>query len=141
MKRIILTALLFAGLATAGFSQERQPREHRTPEERAQHMTDALSKKLSLSDQQKNEIYKINLDRAKEFEKLRTAGEKRNKKDFEQGKKLFEESDKKITKVLNNDQRKAYEELKAQRQEKAKDHKEDFRRRLKNRKAPESNGK
>ncbi|WP_207532477.1 hypothetical protein [Desertivirga arenae] len=132
MKKIILTALLFAGLATAGFSQERQakhPREHRTPEERAQLMTDALDKKLSLSDKQRNEIYKINLDRAKEMEKLHASKQKHDKKDFEQGRKMFEESDKKISRILNNNQRKQYDELKAQRKEHAKDRNGEFRKR------------
>lgn len=145
MKKIILTALLFAGLATTGFSQERpgkHQREHKTPEQRAQHMTEALSKKLSLNDNQKNEIYKINLERAKEMEKLHSSNQKRDKKDFEQGKKLFEESDKKISKVLNNDQRKQYEDLKAQRKEHAKDRKGEFRKKLRDGKRGEAeNGK
>ncbi|WP_207423015.1 DUF4890 domain-containing protein [Desertivirga brevis] len=145
MKKLILTALLFAGLATAGFSQERQgkhQREHKTPEQRAQHVTDVLDKKLSLNDKQKNQIYKINLERAKEMEKLHSSGEKRDKKDFEQAKKLFQESDNKISKVLNNDQRKQYEDLKAQRREHAKDRRGEFRKKYRDGKRGEAeNGK
>lgn len=59
MKKLILSAILFLGISTIGLSQERPQKEQRSPEERAQKMTDALDKKLSLNASQKAEIYKI----------------------------------------------------------------------------------
>lgn len=135
MKKIIFTALLFMGLATVGFSQDRPQREKKTPEERAQLMTDHLAKKLSLSDKQKSEIYKINLDRAKEMDKSMAKTSAERKQAFEQQKKQFEASDEKINKVLTDDQKKSYAELKAQRMEKMKAHKGDFRKKGRSKKA------
>ncbi len=134
MKKTILTALLFMGLATAGFSQEKHQREKKSPEERAQMMTDAMAKKLSLSDKQKSDIYKINLDRAKEMEKFHAKASEDHKKTFGEQKKNFEASEEKINKVLNDDQKKTYADLKAKRQEKMKGHKGEFKKRLKEKK-------
>lgn len=138
MKKIIFTALLFMGFATAGFSQERPQREKKTPEERAQLMTDNLAKKLSLTDKQKSEVYKINLDRAKEINKSMTKTSEERKKAFEQQKKQFQASEEKINKVLTDDQKKTYAELKTRRTEKMKAHKGDFRKKGRSKKVDRS---
>lgn len=133
MKKAILVAFLFAGIASAGFSQEKghKERTHKSPEERAQLMTDALSKKLSLTDKQKAEVYKVQLDRAKEMEKLKANADERRTKDMAKVKGSFEESEKKIERILDDNQKKTYQELKAQRKEKAQKHKGDFKKRAK----------
>lgn len=119
MKQLILSAILFLGITTTGFSQERNQRVQKSPEGKAQRMTDALDHKLSLTDKQKAEIYKINLDRAQ------SAGDfKKNKREVSsQRKAQFEVNENKILNVLNAEQKASYNELKAQRLEKFKNHK------------------
>lgn len=134
MKKIILAALLLTGITAGSYAQERPERTKKTPEEKAQIMTDHMAKKLALSEQQKTEIYKINLDRAKDMEKTRAQASEDRKKAFSEQKKKFEASDEKINKILNSEQKKAYAELKSQRQEKMKSHKGGFHKRLKERK-------
>jgi hypothetical protein len=111
--------MLFVGLAATGFSQEKPQRVHKSPEERAQKMTDVLTNKLSLSEAQKTQIYQINLERAQAMEKL-----KADKKEIDrsQVKAQFEASDKKIIAVLNESQRVSYAQFKEDRKEKMKKH-------------------
>lgn len=140
MKKMILTALLFAGITAAGFSQERPKRQVKTAEERAQMMTDHLDQKLSLNEKQKAEIYKINLERAKETDKAMSAAREARKRDFEKQKKSFQASDEKISKLLNDDQKKAYADLKAKHHDKMKKHRGDFKKQFKDRKGEEGKG-
>lgn len=112
MKKLILSAILFLGLTTMGFSQQVKPKEHRTPEERAQKITDALDKKLSLTETQKEEIYKINLERAQAIHKAK-ASEK--KTDMAEIRATFEASENKILGVLDDKQKATYNQLKAER--------------------------
>lgn len=127
MKKLIITALLFAGLATAGFSQERNAqhvernnKRMESPEQRARLMTDRMDKQLVLSEKQKTQIYNLNLDRAK---KMTKAHEKAEKQRLEQHKQMQAEqasSDKKINSVLNSDQQRKYASLKKERADKFK---------------------
>lgn len=118
MKRLILSAILFLGITATGFSQERPQRVQKSPEERAQKMTDALDQKLSLSATQKSEIYKINLERAKAAGDFR----KGRKEAGSQKRDNFKASDDKILSVLTADQKVTYNEWKAQRADKFKNH-------------------
>lgn len=122
MKKIMIAALLFAGLTVSGFSQERPKHEKKTPEERAQLMTDKMAEKLSLTNSQKNDVYKINLDRAKEIDKLRSKATDDRQKTLQDEKKIFQNSEEKINKVLNDDQKKTYADLREKRMEKMKAH-------------------
>ena len=119
MKKFILSVMLFVGITAAGFAQEKPQRVHKSPEERAQKMTDVMTSKLSLSDTQKTQIYQINLERAQAIEKL-----KADKKEIDraQVKAQFEASDKKITAVLNEEQRLSYAKFKEERKERMKKH-------------------
>lgn len=138
MKKMIFTALLLMGFAAAGYSQERPQRVKKTPEERAQMMTDAMDKKLSLSEKQKSQIYKINLERTKEMEKSHKQAAAERKKAFEQQKKQFEASEEKINKVLNQEQKKTYAELKSRRHEKMKSKGGELRKRFRDRRGDSS---
>lgn len=119
MKKLILSAILFLGITTMGFSQEVKPREQRSPEERAQKITDALDKKLSLTEAQKEEIYKINLERAHAINKAKASGKRA---DMGEIKTTFEASENKILSVLDDKQKATYNQLKAERKAKAKKH-------------------
>lgn len=118
MKKLILGAILFLGITATGFSQERPQRVQKSPEERAQRMTDALDQKLSLTANQKSEIYKINLERAKaagDFHKNRKEAGSQRKDNFKAG-------GDKILNVLTAEQKVTYNEWKAQRANKFKSH-------------------
>lgn len=112
MKNTILTLLLLVGFTTVALSQNQPQREKRTPEQRAQIMTDRMAEKLSLTDKQKADIYKINLDRAKEMENFHAKASAERKKAFEEQKKIVKETDDKINKLLTDDQKTAYANLK-----------------------------
>ncbi|MBC7915175.1 MAG: hypothetical protein H7Y07_13740 [Pyrinomonadaceae bacterium] len=129
MKKIILSAILFLGLASTGFSQERALK---SPEERAQRITDGLDKKLSLTESQKTQIYQINLERAQAMSSAK--GDKKGI-DKTQFKAQIEASESRILSVLNTDQRTTYNQLKAERQEKMKNHQGDRKKGPKGKKA------
>ena len=120
MKKLILSTLLFLGLTVTGFSQEKTERAHKTPEQRAQMITDALDKKLSLSESQKTQIYQINLERAQAMNNLKD--DKANV-DKSQIKAQVEASENKILSVLNDNQKATYAQFKAEREAKHKEHK------------------
>ncbi len=119
MRKPFFTAVLFLGLATLGFSQEKQEkeRERATPEDRAQKKTEMLSKKLSLTKEQQDKVYAINLEQAKKMEEFRSAAEKERAERMEKRKLFFKENDNKIEKILTEEQKKTYLEHKKERQE------------------------
>jgi len=114
MKKLIFCAILLVGMSTMAFSQEdgAAKKQRQTPEQRAQFMADGLSKKLSLSEQQKTEIYNISLENAKKAQEKRAAGER---PDREAMKAQMEATDAKINAVLTEAQRKTYQQFKEDR--------------------------
>lgn len=120
MKKLILSTILFLGLTATGFSQETTQRVQKSPEERAQRMTDMLDKKLSLSENQKTQIYQVSLERAQAISNFQ--GDRKTV-DKAQMKAKFEASENKIVSILNDSQRVTYAQLKAEREERMKNHK------------------
>ncbi|MGV3510027.1 MAG: hypothetical protein ACO1N7_12120 [Sphingobacteriaceae bacterium] len=129
MKKLILSAILFLGITATGFSQDKPQRVQKTPEERAQMMTDALDKKLSLSESQKTQIYQINLERAQAMNNAKTD---KKEVDRSQMKAQFEASENKIVSILNDEQKATYAKLKEEREAKMKQQKEGRKKELKN---------
>jgi len=120
MRKLIFTAMLFISMGTMAFAQQDSTKKARkTPEERAQHATDALDKKLSLTADQKTKIYAINLDGIKKAKGKHVKGQK---PDMAAMKAAMEERDGQISSVLNEGQRKSYDEIKAKRAESFKKH-------------------
>lgn len=120
MKKLIFTAMLFISMGTMAFAQQDSTkRVRKTPEEKAQHFTDALAEKLSLTADQKTKIYAINLDGMKKVKENHAKG---SKPDRAAMKASMEERDNQINTVLNDDQRKTYQELKAKKAESFKKH-------------------
>ena len=114
MKKLIIAAVLCFGLTGSGFAQDmKMQREVKTPEERAKMMTDMMEKKLALTPEQKSKIYDLNLERVKKMEKMRLEEEKYRAKQLQERKELMQESDQKIQKILNAEQRKTYDEMRA----------------------------
>jgi protein CpxP len=120
MRKLIFTAILFISMGTMAFAQQDSTKKSRkTPEERAQHFTDALDKKLSLTADQKTKIYAINLEGMKKAKGKHVKGQK---PDMAAMKASMEERDSQISGVLNEGQRKTYQEIKAKRAESFKKH-------------------
>ena len=120
MKKLVLSAILVLGITLSGFSQEKPQRTQKSPEERAQRMTDALDKKLSLTENQKQQVYQLNLERAQAMQHSKGTGKHQ---DMSQRKAQFEANESRLLSILNTDQRSAYEQLKAERAEKFKSRK------------------
>lgn len=113
MRALILTLAILIGVITSGFSQNTEGRQKRTVEERATLMTESMAKKMNLSADQKTKVYQLNLEKVKQMEKLRADNAKERKGRFEKQKEMRAENDKKLEKVLNADQLKLYQEMKA----------------------------
>ncbi|TDQ06929.1 hypothetical protein [Pedobacter metabolipauper] len=113
MRKLIFTAILFISMGTMAFAQQgKGKKESKTPEQRSQHAAEALTKKLSLSADQKSKVYAINLE---SFNKAKANHVKGEKPDKAVMKAALEDRDHKISAVLNDTQLKAYQDLKADR--------------------------
>lgn len=120
MKKLILSAILFISVGTMAFAQQDSiKRVRKSPEEMAQMTADAMGTKLSLTAEQKSKIYDINLESFKNAKANHQSGEKRDRAAMMAS---MEERDAKIKAVLNASQLKTYEEIKAERQNKVKEH-------------------
>lgn len=110
MKKLIFTAILFISMGTMAFAQS-DKKVKKTPEQKAQHATEELTKKLSLTADQKSKIEAINLE---SFKKIKDSNPKGEKKDKAAIKAAKDDRDNKINAVLNDSQRKTYKEFKAE---------------------------
>lgn len=133
MKKLLIITALFVGAMTTSFAQDsiqrkrpagphpqRFAREMKTPEERAKISADALEKKLNLSKEQKDKVYALNLERAQKMEKLHKSEMELRKSQMEKRKEIMIESDKKMKKILNEEQLKTLEEMKQKGKERLK---------------------
>jgi Spy/CpxP family protein refolding chaperone len=133
MKKILITVGLLIGLVGAGYSQDTpqrkghgagQPhREMKSPDERAKMSTEALEKKLNLTPEQKEKVYALQLDRANKMGKMHEADATARKNQMEKRKELMAEGEKKMNKILTEEQQKTLEEMKAKGKERMKEHK------------------
>ena len=114
MKKLLMVCGLLFSVITFANAQGGD-RKMPTPEERAQRMTDQLTKKLSLSDDQKTKVLAIYNDQAAQMEKSR--GD--NKGDREAMKaareKMMADTDAKLNALFTADQKKAYVALQEER--------------------------
>ena len=132
MKKLMITAALVVGLISLGYSQNtpersrpernKPERQMKTPEERAQLSTDALEKRLNLTAEQKTKVYALNLERSTKMEKMRNSEIAFRKGQMEKHKDFMNETDKKLNKILSNEQQKSYQEMKTNSKEKMKNH-------------------
>lgn len=77
-----------------------------TPEQRAEKAATAMQKKLTLTDEQKQKVKEIELDRAKKNEEWRNQDDKAIKNKMEERKAFMTASKEKIDKILTEEQRK-----------------------------------
>lgn len=118
MKKILFVAflsLLAFGTVSAQNKVAAKPektQQEKSPEERAAQRAGVLKKQLSLSDEQTRQVQELILERDRkhvaEREKIKT-----NQEEFLSG----------IDKILNEEQRKKFNEIQEQRKERARQHK------------------
>jgi len=112
MRKLIFTAILFISMGTMAIAQDANTSKTRkTPEEKAQQLTNTLEKKLTLTADQKSKIYTISLDGMKQMKQNQVKGER---PDREVMKAEMEKRDEQISKVLTDDQRKVYQDWKSE---------------------------
>ena len=112
MKKLILITLLFTGLGMAGFAQAKASKVHKSPEEKAKFKTEAMARDLKLSASQKDAVYKINLEAARErasYKSDKKAMDENSRKAFKDRNKAHED---KILGVLNAEQKDAFTKMK-----------------------------
>ncbi len=118
MKKLLFIAVLFllaVGMASAQNKVADKPekiQQDKSPDEKAAQRAGVLKKQLSLSDEQTRQVQELILERDRkhvaEREKIKT-----NQEEFLSG----------IDKILNEEQRKKFNEIQEQRKERARQHK------------------
>lgn len=125
MRKLILSAVLFIGMGSMAFAQKNdQIKERKTPEQKAQRLTGVLEKKLSLTADQKSKIYAITLEGIKEQKGKRMKGQRPDRSLM---KAEFEKRDNQINAVLDDSQRKLYQNWKTDKMNSMKNGKRDGR--------------
>jgi hypothetical protein len=116
MKKLIATsAFLLVGIA--GFSQPGPGRPDVSAEQIAQRQANALSERLSLSEDQRSKAYNVYLDAAKKNIAEREARMKEIQKQREAAEADQKNQSDKISQLLNADQKKTFQEMQARRRE------------------------
>jgi Spy/CpxP family protein refolding chaperone len=135
MKKLLIITALFVGIITSGYAQDtterKRPQGHglhgqgfaqemKTPEDRAKMSADALEKRLNLSQEQKDKVYALHLERGEKMEKLRKSEMDMRKSQMENRREIMNDSEKKMNKILNDEQQKTMEEMKQKGKERMK---------------------
>mgnify|MGYP006193199511 CR=1 FL=1 len=107
MKNWILGVALLT-MISVGAQAQQQQRKTATPEERASRMTERMAQELQLSEQQKKEIYAINLERAQK----RMAEQEVQKAEMQARREQMKSEEQKVLEVLTVEQRQKWEEIK-----------------------------
>ncbi|RFZ95431.1 hypothetical protein D0C36_07880 [Mucilaginibacter conchicola] len=111
MKKIFLMLAFVAGTAVVANAQTKAPK---SPDQRAQHRTAALTKKLNLSADQSAKVNAILLKQASQMDSLKANKPADRKANFEAHKAVFANTDAQIKAVLKPDQQTAYANLKTE---------------------------
>jgi periplasmic protein CpxP/Spy len=120
MKKLLMIAAILT-LSFTAFAQRGQQREMSTPEQRAERMTTRMAEQLELTEEQKEEIYKINLENAQkrqvEMEARRAEMEARRA----EMKSQIESQKVQIEAVLTPEQKEKWEEVRTENRRKIED--------------------
>ena len=106
MKKSFLTLTLALGLFVVVSAQ---PRQQRSPEERAKITSEMMTKQLSLSEEQKKQVYEATLERFKSLSALREKTGEGKRPDMAEMKKIQDEYIAKIEKSLSPKQKEDFE--------------------------------
>lgn len=113
MKKIVLTLSVCIALSLTGFAQKDSTNKiKRTPEQRAQQMTQGFSKRLSLTEEQSSKIYAIHLAHLQKIEDAKENKVKGEKGSMRSG---MDDLNAQVNAVLTEEQRKLLEEQKKER--------------------------
>lgn len=123
MKRILAVLLMVVSISVANAQQQRErgqgPRGG-NPEERAQAQTERLVKQLNLSEEQKTSVHALLVEQSKKQRELFSQGRDGDREQIRQKRTaLSQETDAKITNILDSEQKAKYEQIKAERQKRA----------------------
>ena len=121
MKKILLTLAIVAAGFTATYAQHPDKPKF-TPEQKAQKSTEHLQKELALTADQKQKVYAIELDKFKQTEAWHKKDHDAKKAMHDQHKAFKDETDTKLSKVLNADQKKKLDALHAEKKDKKGSH-------------------
>ncbi|MDL2214844.1 DUF4890 domain-containing protein [Dysgonomonas sp. OttesenSCG-928-M03] len=107
MKTKLLSLLILLFVITGGLSAQR--RQQASPEMRAKRQTETLAEKLSLSEEQKQKVYDLNLKYANQAESTRSNDGQDRRAQF---RKQQEQKDAELKTILTDEQQKQYEDFK-----------------------------
>ncbi|MEB0261725.1 MULTISPECIES: hypothetical protein [unclassified Mucilaginibacter] len=111
MKKILLMITFLAG--TAVFAQAQTQKMAKSPEQKAKHRTEALTKKLALSADQSKKVDAIFAKSAASMDSLKAAKGTNRKANYESRKAIMVKTDASLKTVLTADQQTKYADLKA----------------------------
>jgi Spy/CpxP family protein refolding chaperone len=111
MKKILLMITFLAG--TVVFAQAQTQKAHKTPEQKAQHMTEALNKKLALSADQSAKVNAIFAKSAVSMDSLRTHKSADRKANMQARKAIMANTNASLKTVLTADQQTKFADMKA----------------------------
>jgi len=117
MRRIIFSGILFMFLAQGAFAQNFGMQF--TPEERAQMQTEWMEENLQLNDSQLVKVEALNLEYALKMEKIKEINGNLSK--LRAARKISEEKDKKLKKLLDKEQFEYYLDKRKEMQKKARE--------------------
>jgi predicted nuclease with TOPRIM domain len=117
MRRIIFSGILFMFLAQGAFAQNLGMQF--TPEERAQMQTEWMEENLQLNDSQLVKVEALNLEYALKMEKIKEINGNLSK--LRAARKISEEKDKKLKKLLDKEQFEFYLDKRKEMQKKARE--------------------
>ena len=117
MRRIIFSGILFMFLAQGAFAQNFWMQF--TPEERAQMQTEWMEENLQLNDSQLVKVEALNLEYALKMEKIKEINGNLSK--LRAARKISEEKDKKLKKLLDKEQFEFYLDKRKEMQKKARE--------------------
>ncbi len=110
---LLLTAILLS--SQSGFAQGKFKK---SPEERAKHKTEKMTKHLSLSDEQSKQVYDILYSRATQVDELRGNKDITKESRKEQVKALFQDTDSKLGNIFSKEQSEKWSKFKEMKKEK-----------------------
>lgn len=136
MKKIILTLAVLACTIAGYAQQDAKPRREElrarmdrldklSPEQKAEKAALALQKRLNLSEDQRQKVQAIELERAKKNMEWRAQDEKSFKNKMEERKIFMKASKEKMDQILTEEQRKKLEETKIEAKEKIRNGRDD----------------
>ncbi|MBK0378096.1 hypothetical protein [Mucilaginibacter segetis] len=113
MKKLLLMITLVAGM---NFLAQAQTNNNKTPQQKAQHMTMMLQKKLALTAEQSAKVKAIMLNQAIHMDSLKKNMSADNRKQNHKSRRMImKKTNAALNAVLTPDQQKKYAELKASR--------------------------